>query len=69
MAETENKSIDEIIETLVNQPRAVSTDGGSVTNINIQDAIEADKYLEKKKSSAAGGFGFRIGVIRGPGHF
>ena len=52
MAETVNKEPEEVIEDLVNQPRNVSTDGGSVTNISVQDAIEADKYLRKKAAGS-----------------
>ena len=71
MAETVNKEPEEVIEDLVNQPRNVSTDGGSVTNISVQDAIEADKYLRKKAAGSAKsrGMGVRLGILRGPGHF
>ena len=71
MAETVNKEPEEVIEDLVNQPRNVSTDGGSVTNISVQDAIEADKYLQKKaaESAKSRGMGVRLGILRGPGHF
>lgn len=71
VAETVNKEPEEVIEDLVNQPRNVSTDGGSVTNISVQDAIEADKYLRKKaaESAKSRGMGVRLGILRGPGHF
>ncbi|HOE37290.1 MAG: hypothetical protein WBK37_00110 [Kiritimatiellia bacterium] len=71
MAETVNKEPEEVIEDLVNQPRNVSTDGGSVTNISVQDAIEADKYLRKKAAGSVNsrGMGVRLGILRGPGHF
>ena len=71
MAETVNKEPEEVIEDLVNQPRNVSTDGGSVTNISVQDAIEADKYLRKKAAGSVNsrGMGVRLGILCGPRHF
>lgn len=66
-----NKTPDEIVSDLVNKPRSLTTDGGTVAEISIQDAIAADEHLAKKAAVSAKpkNMGIRIGILRGPGHF
>ena len=59
------------IEELVDKPRNVSSDAGSIGQHSIPDLIEADKYLARKASVAANPkrMGIRMGVLRAPEHY
>ena len=67
--------IEDTIKDLAQKPKSVETDGGTVVEVGVQSAIAADEYLAKKTASEATGsaapkrMGFRMGVLRGPGHF
>lgn len=70
MAENEIP-ISDTIKSLVETPRFVQTDGGSVTQISVGEAIAADKHLAKKETASkkTSFMGLRVGILRGPGHF
>ena len=59
------------IEELVDKPRNVSSDAGSIGQHSIPDLIAADKYLAQKASVAAkpANMGVRFGVLRAPEHY
>lgn len=48
-------------------PAQVSGDAGSVTQHNLKDLIEADRYLKSKCAAASGGFGLVRRQIKFPG--
>lgn len=54
------ENIDKIIEENLSNPVSVSIDGQSVTQQNLKDLIEADKYLESKKVSRSNRLGVKI---------
>ena len=60
----------EIVDQAVS-PESVSSDAGSVSNRPLDELIEADKYLTSKEaaSTQTKRMGFRMGVLRSPGHF
>jgi len=44
-------------------PKKASGDSGAVEQHDLQDQIEADKYLESKKASRAKGLGVKLAKI------
>jgi hypothetical protein len=63
------KSSQEIIDELLNKPKSVSSDAGSVTRVSVHDVIAADKHAAKKAAPAGSRLGLRMGVFRAPEHF
>lgn len=53
-------SVEKLIQDAVNNPASVSIDGQTVSQHNLKDLIEADKYLESKKASRSNRLGIRI---------
>jgi len=60
MAEDTIKSA---IETNAAGPRRASGDSGSVEQHSLPDQIAADKYVESKKASRAGGLGVKLAKL------
>ncbi len=52
--------IDEKIEQILNQPKKVSTNAGSVENLSPDEIIKLGRYLENKKVKGIGVKMFRI---------
>jgi hypothetical protein len=63
--------IKDTIKQATTEASSVSVDGMSTSSRNINELIEADKYLEQKEAATAkpARMGFRMGVFRSPGHF
>lgn len=67
MAEDTDQS-DRIAE-IIQGPASASGDTGSMTQQNVRDVIEADKYLSAKRSAGRGGLrGVGICKIKMPGN-
>lgn len=62
----ENIDIEKTITEAVNNPASVAIDGQTISQHNLKDLIEADKYLESKKTSRSTRIGIKIfKMIRG----
>jgi hypothetical protein len=69
MAET-NKSatgISEAIREVAAGPASASNDAGSITQQNLKDLIEAEKFLSSAAASRRRGFGIKVSRIVPPG--
>ena len=58
-----------VIENLSENPKAVTSPSGSVTQIAISEAIAADNHLAKKNMTTSMFTGLRRAVARGPRHY
>ena len=54
---------------MLDDPHAVSSDAGSVTNRSIRDAIALDEHMAKKEATKSKRMGIRIGRFIGPRHY
>ena len=54
------ETLDNTISTNAKGPSKASGDGMSVEQHSLPDQIAADKYLESKKASRAGGLGIKL---------
>ncbi|MBI1371817.1 MAG: hypothetical protein GC159_03530 [Phycisphaera sp.] len=57
------ENLDNAIADNAAGPKKASGDSGSVEQHDLQDQIEADKYLESKKASRAKGLGVKLAKI------
>ena len=55
------------IETTAQAPASVSAGGTAVTEPNLQDLVEADRYLAQKEAAAKKHRGLRITKLVPPG--
>jgi len=64
-------TIKQKIKDATDEAASTSVEGMSVSQRNIRELIEADKYLEQKEAATAkpARMGFRMGVFRAPEHF
>ncbi|MBI1373345.1 MAG: hypothetical protein GC159_11495 [Phycisphaera sp.] len=62
MAESPD-NLDNTIRENAGGPKKASGDSGAVEQHDLQDQIEADKYLESKKASRAKGLGIKLAKI------
>jgi len=62
LAESPDK-LDTDIRENASGPKKASGDSGAVEQHDLQDQIEADKYLESKKASRAKGLGVKLAKI------
>lgn len=60
MAVKKEKTTDEILKETLENPASVSVDGQSVSQHNLKDVIEADRYLASKAASRSGKPGIRL---------
>ena len=65
----DSTDIDTAIDTLLDNPKSVSSPSGSVTNISIPEAIAADKHIARKAITANPFFGIKRAIARGPRHY
>lgn len=69
MAKKEEKlDMDSVLTQAVNNPQSASVDGQSVTQHNLKDLIEFDKYMEAKKSSRSKKLGIRLFKVQRGGY-
>lgn len=57
------------IKQLLSRPKSLTTDGGSVSEIDISQAIAADKHLAKDEVKNSRRMGIRMGILRAPRQF
>lgn len=64
--DSETTAADTAIEQALTTAQSISIDGMSKSSRSVTELIAADKHLKRKQSS---GFGFRVAVMRAPGHY
>lgn len=58
-----------VIKELISKPKSLTTDGGTVTEVDISQVIAADKHMAKEEAKNSPRMGIRVGVLRGPRQF
>lgn len=66
MSETSQTTISDAIKEVAGGPSSASSDAGSITQQNLKDLIEADRYLESRSASRRRGIGIKISRIAPP---
>ena len=63
---TAEPTVEDAIKEALANPASVSVDGQSVSQHNLKDLIEVDKYLEAKKQGRSNKLGIRVSkMVRG----
>lgn len=65
----ENSPIQSALQIAASGVQSVSMGGRTITNANIKDLIELDRYQNEKATSGALGLGFEAGVRPGSTRF
>ncbi len=55
--------LDDTIQEAAEGPASVTTDAGTVTQHNLKDLIEADRYLASKRAAATRRRGVRVSRV------
>lgn len=68
-SQTENSPIQSALQIAASGVQSVSMGGRTITNMNIKDLIDLDKYQAEKATSGALGLGIEAGVRPGSTRF
>ena len=56
----ETLNMDQVLKQAVNNPLSANVDGQSISQHNLKDLIEFDRYMESKKASKGKKIGIRL---------
>lgn len=62
-----SEELDDTIRQAATSPQSATVDGNTVTSRNLNELLEADRYLANKRAAKSGGLGLRIQKIIPPG--
>lgn len=64
----ETLKMDQVLQQAVNNPLSATIDGQSISQHNLKDLIEFDKYMESKKASRGKKLGIRLFKVQRGGY-
>lgn len=64
----ETLNMDQVLKQAVNNPLSANVDGQSISQHNLKDLIEFDRYMESKKASRGKKLGIRLFKVQRGGY-